>query len=377
MSEYQYYEFLAIDRPLDRSEMAELRALSTRAEITPTRFANEYNWGSFKGSPEKMMEKYFDAHVYVANWGHYRFMLRLPIDCVDEETVQAYVADGCLGFWTTEDHLIVEWSHEDEPESYDVEGEGWLARLVPIREELERGDYRALYLGWLFGVGMGVVPEDAVEPPPPAGLGSLTPAQQALVEFLGIDTDLLTGAAVADSPAPIRVDYAAWVAGVPIEETREYLVLMLEGRSKQAEQQLRSRYLKSTASLKPSAPSPLLRSVANLLELAEQAEAERLKREEEDRQRKLAESRRQREQYLAFIANSFERHWKLAYELAGKKTASAYDSASSLIEDLADAYALKQQHAEFQARLADFRATHARAAALMRRLDKVRLMAEK
>ena len=38
MSEYQYYEFLAIDRPLERSEIAELRSLSTRAEITPTRF---------------------------------------------------------------------------------------------------------------------------------------------------------------------------------------------------------------------------------------------------------------------------------------------------------------------------------------------------
>ena len=49
MSEYQYYEFLAIDRPLDSSEMAPLRALSSRAEITPTRFTNVYEWGNFKG----------------------------------------------------------------------------------------------------------------------------------------------------------------------------------------------------------------------------------------------------------------------------------------------------------------------------------------
>ena len=32
MSEYQYYEFLAIDRPLSSSEIQELRTLSTRAE---------------------------------------------------------------------------------------------------------------------------------------------------------------------------------------------------------------------------------------------------------------------------------------------------------------------------------------------------------
>ncbi len=42
MSEYQYYEFRAIDHPLERKEMDELRALSSRAEITPTSFTNTY-----------------------------------------------------------------------------------------------------------------------------------------------------------------------------------------------------------------------------------------------------------------------------------------------------------------------------------------------
>ena len=43
MSEYQYYEFQALDRPLDKDEMRQLRAVSTRASITPTRFVNEYH----------------------------------------------------------------------------------------------------------------------------------------------------------------------------------------------------------------------------------------------------------------------------------------------------------------------------------------------
>ena len=34
MSEYQYYEFLAVDRPLDERQQAEVRALSTRARVT-------------------------------------------------------------------------------------------------------------------------------------------------------------------------------------------------------------------------------------------------------------------------------------------------------------------------------------------------------
>ena len=49
MSEYQYYEFQAIDRPLTEKEMRELRAISTRANITPTSFTNHYDFGSFKG----------------------------------------------------------------------------------------------------------------------------------------------------------------------------------------------------------------------------------------------------------------------------------------------------------------------------------------
>ena len=49
MSEYQYYEFLALDRPLTDKQRAELRSISTRAEITATRFVNEYQWGDLKG----------------------------------------------------------------------------------------------------------------------------------------------------------------------------------------------------------------------------------------------------------------------------------------------------------------------------------------
>jgi hypothetical protein len=64
MSGYQYYDFHTLDKPLTRQQMSELRGYSTRAEITPTRFANSYNWGSFKGNSEQWMGRYFDAHLY-------------------------------------------------------------------------------------------------------------------------------------------------------------------------------------------------------------------------------------------------------------------------------------------------------------------------
>jgi hypothetical protein len=78
MSEYQHYEFLAVDRPLNERQQAEVRALSTRPRVTATSFTNEYHWGNFRGDPHKMMERYYDAHLYVTNWGTHQVMLRLP-----------------------------------------------------------------------------------------------------------------------------------------------------------------------------------------------------------------------------------------------------------------------------------------------------------
>ena len=45
MSEYQYYEFQAIDRPLTAKEMSVRHGFSSRARTSPTRFVNEYPWG--------------------------------------------------------------------------------------------------------------------------------------------------------------------------------------------------------------------------------------------------------------------------------------------------------------------------------------------
>jgi hypothetical protein len=77
VSEYQYYEFLALDRPLTAAEQSEVRQLSTRARITATSFSNECHWGDFRGSPDELMRRYYDAHLYFANWGTHRVMFRL------------------------------------------------------------------------------------------------------------------------------------------------------------------------------------------------------------------------------------------------------------------------------------------------------------
>jgi hypothetical protein len=90
MSEYQYYEFRAVDRPLSGKDMKALRNISTRAQITPTSFVNEYNYGDFKGNPRKLVEQFFDVFLYVANWGTRRFMFKVPRNLVDVDLVNKY-----------------------------------------------------------------------------------------------------------------------------------------------------------------------------------------------------------------------------------------------------------------------------------------------
>lgn len=86
MSEHQYDEFVALDRPLTSKEMSALRAISSRAEITSTRFLNEYHYGDLKADATKLLERYFDAHLYFANWGTHRLMLRVPKERVDAKS---------------------------------------------------------------------------------------------------------------------------------------------------------------------------------------------------------------------------------------------------------------------------------------------------
>src|SRR5882757_3928470 len=94
MSEYQCYEFVALERPLTVKQMNELRAISTRAEISPTRFWNEYQWGDLKADPAKLIGRYFDAPLYFTNWGAHRLMLRVPKVRVDMKAMKPYFLGG-------------------------------------------------------------------------------------------------------------------------------------------------------------------------------------------------------------------------------------------------------------------------------------------
>jgi hypothetical protein len=155
MSEYQSYEFAAVDRPLTAVQQGELRALSTRARITSSSFVNDYQWGDLKGDPRNWMERYFDAHLYLANWGTHRVALRLPRTLLDRDTAATYCVDEAAHSWATREHVILDLSSEDEDGDEWWDDEGRLASIVPVRAELAAGDMRLLYVAWLLCPGQG------------------------------------------------------------------------------------------------------------------------------------------------------------------------------------------------------------------------------
>ncbi|GAA2993048.1 hypothetical protein [Actinokineospora diospyrosa] len=273
MSEYQYYEFLAIDRPLDDVEQAAIRSLSTRATITATSFMNDYHWGDFKGDPNWLMERYYDAHLYVADWGTRRVMFRLPSDLLDPAVVEDYCVGDQMSAWTTDEYIVLDAISEDHPNDVDYDAETMLTAIVGVRAELAAGDLRPLYIAWLAAYGTWERDEDAftrdadndLEPPVPPGLGDLTTAQRALADFLRLDRTLLAVAAQASPPPHDPRDLAAHLATLPTSKKDQLLTQLLQGEAAQARNSLQHLLHHQAA---PTSPTPTRRTVGTLLDTA-------------------------------------------------------------------------------------------------------------
>jgi hypothetical protein len=248
MSEYQYYEFLAVDRPLTAAEQDEVREVSSSAKITTTSFSDEYYWGDFRADPEHLMRRYYDAHQHLTSWGTRRVMLRLPRALLDPEVAARYCVDDRVSVSVTEEHVIIDMLGEDEESGED--GEESLPAIAGVRAELAAGDLRPLYLAWLSAYGVwerdeeafGEEDEDELEPPVPAGLRALTAAQRALAGFLRLDADLLRVAAEASPPRPADVQdagaLAAGIAGLPVSEKDRLLLMVAQDQGARVKMEL-------------------------------------------------------------------------------------------------------------------------------------------
>lgn len=378
MSEYQYYEFQAIDRPLDEADREALRALSTRARITATSFTNHYDWGDFSGDPARLMARWFDLHLYLANWGTRELMIRLPKRLVDRPRLDSFL-QGCelAEVVDTGEWLILDFCDDGEWAEYDDwdDGSGWLAALAPLRADLLSGDWRTLYLMWLAEVAIGDREDGEIEPLP--GIGPLTGALQAFAEFFRIDPDLVEAA--SEAPAGVAGGalsadaIGAAIAAMPGDEKSELLRRAAEG-DPHVGAEIRRR-ARRAASAADSAAQAARRTVSGLRKRAaairdgrEAAEAER---REAERLRQEQEAERARRVGLDVLRQRGEAVWDEIESEIERRHASGYDRAAALLSDLKALAAETGSAAAFTDRLNDLRARHSRKWGFIRRLEEL------
>jgi hypothetical protein len=380
LSEYQYYEFRAIDRPLTAAELKEVQALSSRAEITPTRFQNVYNYGDFKGDPDEMVERFYDAHFYDSNFRYRRFLIRVPKAALGDTDITAYLTAETLRGWATESAFLLDFQVEDAEPDVEEDSESWLPDLLPIRDAIIAGDLRALYLAWLCGVQREEVDDDEEEPPVPPGLGELNDSLRRLSEFLELDPTLVEVAAIVSPPLggddPIdEAEARSWLMQLDDDAVTESLVQVMLGDPRRVKSSLLTAYKRALREVNQNAIADLLpqaRRAGDLLDAAEELE----KAQERARlvEQRRAEEERLRQQaafraaYLNRLRNQGERNWQQVEDLVSTKRPNDYDRALQLLLDLKEIHSADGDLAGFDARVFEVFRRHSKKPAFIERL---------
>lgn len=371
MSEYQYYEFQAIDRPLTAADRDALRDLSTRARITATSFTNSYDWGGFTGDPNKLMERWFDLHLYLANWGSRRLMIRLPTRLIDRDRIDAFLGEvDCVRLTQVGENFILDIARDEMEFDGGDDGSGWLAALAPLRAELLSGDLRLFYLLWLTAVEANSFEADEPEPMP--GIRPITGTLEAFANFFGIEPDLVQAAAerpgVANedglSPDAIR----NVIAAMPDSAKTGLLVRLFDG-DPHVVAELQASIRKGR---EPGVSATAPRTVS---ELRARAAAIRLAREHAEANKAAVERRRRadaaenaRHARLEALRRRGDGAWREVEDEIERRNSTSYDKAAALLSDLRVLAEKLGTTDEFHRRLHAIRDRHARKERFIERL---------
>ncbi len=375
MSSYQYHEFVLLDGTLSEAAQEELRAISSRATITPTGFANTYHYGDLRADPHALLAKHFDLRVYVASHGIKAFAMRLPRALFDPALAKPFLIEEALSVEEVGDHVLVTFELNDEGGGGewidDVRAEKLLRALTPLRAQVLRGDLRALYLGWLAAV-TAYEPEEeegeVVEPPVPPGLGALDKALKTLAEFLELDPDALEAAAETSPEALTPDDDAAilssWLAEQPRARCDAWLLRVAHGEGGRVGAEIHKACRDDRSG--PGAVVAPRRTVAALWARKEELAEARHQRERD------AEARALRKR-LDELSTKKEEMWKRAEEQVELGTSRSYEQAVVILRDLRELAQHEGQRAAFEDRIDALRARFRTRRSLLERLDKAKL----
>jgi hypothetical protein len=373
MSEYQYYEFRAIERLLTDRDMRELRTISTRAAISRTSFSNHYEYGDLKANPRDLLLNYFDASLYFAHWLYAEVAFKYPKAAVDLKMLRRYAAGQSLQITTKGPHVVVTMSVEREDVDGADDGTNWLSPLIGLRGDIAGGDERPLYVAWLLGVQRGEIDDETLEPTRPDGLGRLSPSLERFVEIVGVDRDLVAAAAEGGTrtpAAPAAHDVDRWLASLDRDEQMALLSRVARGDGSVGAEVLR-RY---RTHARPQSSGLPLRTAGALRERAERIAKTRREaarqREVRARAQRERQTRAARDRYLAGLARREREAWRQVDALIATKRPRDYDAAVTLLLDLREVSGRKGRAGPFGQRIGELRAAHAAKPSLLARLRK-------
>ena len=371
MSEYQYYEFQTIDRLLTQDERAAISQLSSRVKPTATSASFTYNYGGFRGDPKKILAQYFDVMYYIANWGTQQLMFRFPKSLICQKAIEPYCIDNCLSLSFVGDWAILDWEFsQEEGFNYWIEGEGILAELIGLRQEILQQDYRGLYLAWLKGITVSEeyvnIDKTQLEPPVPPGLAELSPSQKVFTEIFDLDENLLAVASAA-SGQPTTISDAMLqeaISQLSRSECEAFLLRLAKG-----EPNLSAKFQQKLSQLIPTSPASKQprRTVQELLEAASEEE-----KKAEKRQQQEAEAKRIQE--LKALAKREAQVWQQVESLIQKAQSKPYDEAVQLLVKLRDLAEYQNQFPAFQQRLNQIYEQYSNRSGLKRRLQELGLV---
>jgi len=375
MSEYQYYEFVAVDGPISDEGMRYAEGCSSRAQVSRHRWQNSYHFGDFHGSEETLL-KYYDAHFYIANWGTVRLGLAFPEGCLSPEALRPYLRKGkryedTLTARQVGNRWIVWWERNEEGGWGWTEGAGIIDQLMGIREELMRGDHRALFLGWLADFDPDEW-RDSKErsvglPPIPADLDRLSPPLSALIEHFPVDSDALAVAAgLSHTAAQDRLPIANVIEKLSESEMRALLQRVAQGEGSKVTSEL----VRRTYPVAETSASQVM-TCSDFAAKTFVVRKGRRKREAEAAVAKRKREEQERRRHLASVMERADTIWAGLDSIMDQKVASAYDQAAAQLKELRDAHEQAGGNSRFQERLRAFRERHARRPAMMRRIKEL------
>ena len=370
MSEYQHYEFQAIDRPLTHEEQEAVASLSSRVAPHPRRAVFTYSFGGgLRRSAEDLLVEYYDAKLYLANWGSRQLMFRFPKELIDLEQVQQYAMEflsdfvSAISLQIEGDYAILDIQLGEEEGLGWIEGEGWLDSLIGLRDGILRRDLRVLYLAWLKGITLKCDPdESALEPPVPPGLQMLTPALESFVELFDVDEDLIQAAAEQSANPAIETsdsDLRRAIEQMSPQEREDFLLRLAKGEPHLS--LALKRRLDTFIGTTSGSDTAARRTVGDLLAAAE-AMREQRKREIAA----AAEAKRIAE--LKALAEREDEAWREVDALIQRSNAASYTEAVALLRKLQGLTEYQHKVTIFETHIQQICAQYSRRTALMRRL---------